>query len=420
MKGNVFQEDSAETVDMAREDTPTPISPVASQHRSSGWVIFWEKWFPAFKQVFPLIIAVYLTAFVVTCLSLLIAKPDFSPIVPDVSTLWVVWQRWDTGNFLHIVNFGYSNWGLTAFFPLYPLLIRGAMVVVPSPLIAALLISNLAAVVALVVLYQLVREDFDQERAQRVVLYLMFFPTAFFLLAAYNESLFLCLTLLSFYQMRRGQWLLAGLFGFFAALTRSAGLLLLLPFAYEYLRQRAFQWKKIRFSVLSLALIPAGLALFSLYCYWLFHDPLAFSHAQALWQRSFRPPWFGIQRALGHIISGKGLLSYLSLRNAIDLIPDLWGLVLFVLGIVGPWRFRSEHWAYLIYGVALFLFFQLFPELYVDQLLSMARFMLELFPIFIILSALGKYRIVNYSYLMVGSASGAALLLMFLMGRWIV
>jgi 4-amino-4-deoxy-L-arabinose transferase-like glycosyltransferase len=57
----------------------------------------------------------------------------------------------------------------------------------------------------LMVPYQLVREDFGSEIAERAVLYLAIFPTAFFFAAAYNESLFLCLALLSFYYMRHGQ-----------------------------------------------------------------------------------------------------------------------------------------------------------------------------------------------------------------------
>jgi Gpi18-like mannosyltransferase len=66
-------------------------------------------------------------------------------------------------------------------------------------------ISNVAGLVMLMVLYQLVREDFGSEIAERAVLYLAIFPTAFFFAAAYNESLFLCLALLSFYYMRHGQ-----------------------------------------------------------------------------------------------------------------------------------------------------------------------------------------------------------------------
>src|SRR5437899_10543020 len=101
-----------------------------------------------------------------------------------------------------------------------------------DPLIASMCISNIAFLVLLVVFYQLVKEDFDQERAERAILYLAVFPTAFFLAAGYTDALFLALALSCFYNMRRGHWWLAGLFGFFASLTRSAGVFLLVPFAY--------------------------------------------------------------------------------------------------------------------------------------------------------------------------------------------
>jgi Gpi18-like mannosyltransferase len=156
----------------------------------------------------------------------------------------------------------------TAFFPLYPLLMRALMIATHNnALIAGLLISDISGFVALLMLYQLVREDFDQERARLTVLYLAIFPTAFFLMAAYNEALFLCLSLLSFYYIRHRRWWLAGLFGFCASLTRSAGLFLLVPFAYEYLRQCQFQPARIRWDVISGVLIPVGIAVFAVYCY---------------------------------------------------------------------------------------------------------------------------------------------------------
>src|SRR5260370_18121499 len=67
---------------------------------------------------------------------------------------------------------------------------------------------------------------------RRLLLYLCIFPTAFFFFAAYNESLFLLFTASSFLAMRRQQWWLAGILGLFAALTRSAGIFLVIPYLY--------------------------------------------------------------------------------------------------------------------------------------------------------------------------------------------
>ncbi|MBV9230034.1 MAG: glycosyltransferase family 39 protein, partial [Chloroflexi bacterium] len=191
-----------------------------------------SKWYSALKGILPTYIATHVAFFITSCLSILFLHRDFDWQSDPLHRIWQSWFRWDTGHFSHIANDGYTDAWRTAFFPLHPLLIRALKPLIHNPYIGGIVVSNVALLVLSVVLYQLVREDFDQERADRTVLYLSVFPTAFFLVSGYNESLFLCLVLLSFYQMRHGQWWLAGLFGFFASLTRSAGLLLLLPFCY--------------------------------------------------------------------------------------------------------------------------------------------------------------------------------------------
>src|SRR5437763_4027888 len=212
----------------------------AAQQEKKAVRSTWPAWFNAFKQVLPVYILLHLAFLILTYLSALFIIGNFSPRTLRISTLWLAWFRWDSGHFTAIASNGYDAAWRTAFFPLFPLLERGVAFLTHDPFIAGLIISNLAGLAMLVVLYRLVEEDFDGERAYRTVLYLSVFPTAFFFAAAYNESLFLFFALLSFYYMRRGSWWLAGLCGFLASLTRSAGLFLLLPFLYEYLRQHHF------------------------------------------------------------------------------------------------------------------------------------------------------------------------------------
>src|SRR5437763_14639482 len=243
----------------------------------------WPAWFNAFKQILPIYLSLHLAFLILTYLSALFVIGNFSTKTLRISTLWLAWFRWDSGHFTFIANNGYDAAWRTAFFPLFPLLERGGVFFTHDPFIAGLIISNLAGLGMLVVLYRLVQEDFDAERAFRTVLYFSVFPTAFFFAAAYNESLFLCLTLFSFYYMRQGHWWLAGLFGFLDRLTRSAGIVLFLPFCYEYLRQHHFSIKKARFTAISSLAIPSGLPIFALYCYYNFHDQLSFSHTQEIW-----------------------------------------------------------------------------------------------------------------------------------------
>ncbi len=384
------------------------------------------KWFNAFKNVLPIYISIHLAFFVITCLTALFVIPDFSWKALPIDTLWQSWYRWDSVHFSYLATHGYTDWWRTAFFPLFPLLERYLAVLTGDPFIAGLIISNVAGLGMLVVLYRLVEEDFDSERAYRTALYLSVFPTAFFFAAAYTESLFLLFALLGFYYMRQGNWWLAGACGFFATLTRSTGLLLLVPFCYEYLHQHQFKLRTLRFDVFGGAIIVAGLGLFMLYCYHRFHSFFPFSKAEHfMWSRDPQSPLFLIKNVIAGIAQSNGILSFHALRNIIDASQILLILALIILSVVGPWRFPRSLWVYAIYGIVLFVVLQINPvEINPIRgpfpLQSFPRYMLEVFPAFIVLAALGKYRTVHLSYLMVSGVVLFVLLSLFLTGHWVV
>jgi hypothetical protein len=269
------------------------------------------------------------------------------------------------------------------------------------------------------VLYRLLQEDFDAEHATRALLYFTVFPTAFFLAAAYNEALFLCFVLLSFYQMRHGRWWLASLFGFMAALTRSSGLVLLIPYCYEYLCQHNFRLRSIRFDVVSCLLIPLAAVLFALFCFVRFHDLLAFSHAQQAWGRVLRVPGFGLAVAV-KIILREPPLSFSSIHNMLDLCAGLGMLGLVVLGFVGPWKFSRNLLSYAFYAASMYFFLTLFPSVDGYPLQSLSRQIIELFPAFIILAAFGRRSQFNLYYFVITGGIAGFMLLQFLTGRWIV
>src|SRR2546421_11824304 len=384
------------------------------------------KWFNAFKNVLPIYISIHLAFFVITCLAVLFIIPDFSWKALPIDTLWQSWNRWDSLHYTYLATHGYTDWWRTVFFPLFPLLERYLALITGDPFIAGLIISNVAGLGMLVVLYRLVEEDFDSERAYRTALYLSVFPAAFFFAAAYAEALFLLLALLSFYYMRQGSWWLAGVFGFFSLLTRSTGLLLLSPFCYEYLRQHQFKLRTIRFDVFGGALIGTGLGLFMLYCYHRFHSFFPFVRAEHfMWSRDPQSPWFLIKNVIAGIAQSNGFLSFHALRNIIDAGQILLILVLLILSIIGPWRFPRTLWVYTLYAVVLFVVLQLNPVKVNPirgpfPLQSFPRYMLEVFPAFIVLAGLGKYRIIHLSYLMVSGVVLFVLLSLFLTGHWVV
>jgi Gpi18-like mannosyltransferase len=410
------------TLDVAPSTAIGSMDEAAAAHRETKASLSeWPKWFNAIKQILPIYISLHLAFLFLTYLSVLFIVKNFSNSTLHISTLWRAWYRWDTGQITAIATNGYTDAWRTAFFPLFPLLERGGAFLTRDPFIAGLIISNLAGLGMLVVLYRLVQEEFDAERAFRTVLYLSVFPTAFFFVAAYNESLFLLLTLLSFYQMRHGNWWLASLFGLLASLTRSAGIVLFLPFCYEYLRQHQFTIKKIRFALVSSLGIPAGIGIFALYCYYKFHDPLAFSQAQAHWARHLHAPWTGLINSFLVILNGH-VLSFDSIHNVIDLSASLFILGLVVLCFVGPWKFPRAYRVYVLYAVLIYIYSVIFPLDVTSNtpLAAFSRYMLEVFPAFIVLAAIGKKQWVNLYYLVLSVSILSFMLLQFLIGRWII
>lgn len=152
------------------------------------------------------------------------------------------WGNWDGGHYLDISQKGYTTIQ-TVFFPLYSLIIKLVTLIGISPLWAGLLISHLATIFALFFLYKLVLLDYDNETAQKATLLLLAFPTSFYLVAVYNESLFLALTIASFYYSRTKNIILASLFAGLASVTRPIGIAVIIAISAEYLIVKSPQFK---------------------------------------------------------------------------------------------------------------------------------------------------------------------------------
>src|SRR5665213_2518691 len=185
----------------------------------------------------------------------------------STNPLLAVWRRWDAEHYLYIAKFGYSGTE-AAFFPLYPLLLRIAAALTGSQLSAGLIISNAASFLAMLYLYKLIEHEYNRHVAQRATFYVSIFPTAIFFSAVYSESLFLFLTVASFYYVRERRWVLAGAFGFLAALTRSEGVLLAAPLFIEWViaakeggREFFRYWvDDVVKPLIGMTLVPLGLA----------------------------------------------------------------------------------------------------------------------------------------------------------------
>ena len=150
------------------------------------------------------------------------------------------WAHWDGVWFVRIAADGYgAHPDSQAFFPLYPLLVRAASVLTGDLVVAGVLVSLGCYALAMILLYRLVRDDFDERAALWSVVFISVFPTALVFQAVYSESLFLFLALASFVSARNGRFGRAGLLGGLASMTRLTGWCLALPLAWEaYVRWR--------------------------------------------------------------------------------------------------------------------------------------------------------------------------------------
>ncbi len=145
-----------------------------------------------------------------------------------------VWQRWDACWYAKIATYGYeSGSNAVAFFPLLPALMNLGGRIIGSVTVAGLLIGLAATIVGLAVVHRLVALDLGRAVADRTILYLLVFPSGFFLFAPFSEALFLATTASAFYGARTRRWGLALVAGTLAGLARTPGVLLALPLAWE-------------------------------------------------------------------------------------------------------------------------------------------------------------------------------------------
>jgi len=319
-----------------------------------------------------------------------------------------VWGRWDTAYYLGIARDGYPPDGGSsiAFFPGYPALVRavasvtGAHPTTPAIYVAALVVSNAAAVAALVLLHRLARDLLDDpNRAGRAVLYLLAFPTGLFLSCAYSESLFLLLGVATFRFGVRRRWALAGATGFLLALTRPVGVLFLVPLAWMYLETAEFDVRRLRPDVAWLALIPAGLALYGLYCWRLTGDALAVFHVQSQWGRSLSWPW----TTLAHPRGFHGYMTRIDAAAALlSVALAAWGLFAF--------RTRS---------VGILLLLLVAPTLTSGTLMSGTRFLAVAFPVPLLLAKLGRHPLFDRAYLFIAVALQALFMAAWSQFNWL-
>lgn len=195
-------------------------------------------------------------------------------------------SNFDGAHYLLIAKGGYGQFQ-QAFFPLYPLLINIFSKLFSNLLITGLLISWVTLFFGLIFFKKLSAPLLDQQKSFWVILFLLSFPTAFFYLTVYPESLFLFFSSACLYFIYRKNYTAAAIFAVLSSLTKIQGIFLIIPFIFSVLEISGFSFQKIvkqmriNYKKIIFAISPIfGLALYSNYLQVNYGDPLYFYHSQ--------------------------------------------------------------------------------------------------------------------------------------------
>jgi hypothetical protein len=368
-------------------------------------------------------------------LAYLVPTSSFQRVTLDVpSGSMNIWSHWDGEHYVTLAMGGYLHPPdnvSPAFFPMYPLLLRSFAELFGGPIskealsVWAPLISLLFLPFALYFIYHIALEVRDESVARGTVLILAFFPTTFFLNAAYTESLFLALSAGSVWAMRvRKDLLLACVLAGFAAATRNVGIFLVVPLMYEWIKDvERFRWRGVY-----LLLAPGGLFVYMVYLWVRFGDPLLFYTAQESWGRHATGPLDTASRAWGAAVEGASRLldpdlwAHPPLSNAANQLAgasNFFNLGFFVFAMVvllaGS---RYLPLSLTVYGLLLVAPAALFgtPG---SPLMGTPRYVLVAFPVFIVLALLFKNRVLLGGWLVVSTLVSLVLCGLFVSWRFV-
>jgi hypothetical protein len=312
------------------------------------------------------------------------------------------WFRFDGGWYRYIADNGYffddvSRQSPVAFFPAYPLAMRGVSVVLRDTVLSGILLTLACGLGATVLFYGWVRDKFDEPTARIAVLALLLYPYAWFLFGAvYGDALFLVAAIGAFVLLERDHPVLAGLAGAVATATRPVGLAVVVGLVVLTLARRGGLrgWRDLRPRDAGVLLSLGGIGAWALYLWVRFGDPILFSRIQGApgWDQGegvrtwLKVPFFDRLPHLPFWLSDSWSGS--NTHNAQPWTESVYslGLILQALALVGavvlvPLVVRRLGWGYGAYTLTLLLI----PLVGTKDFQGVGRYVVAAFPCFAVL-----------------------------------
>lgn len=297
--------------------------------------------------------------------------------------------RWDSGWYVTIALEGYT-WNSTepdrqqrvAFYPGYPLLLRGVRAVA-EPVLGATglreavgdspgvrlenlgaLVSVLLFIAALRMLWHLARSALGESRAWVAVLLAVCWPFSYFFSVPYTEGLYFFGLTGSFYYLSTGRLALAAACGLTVGLTKQMGFLVCLPLILNVVQQARARQVRPGHAALMTALAPAvGATLHWGFLWRTFGDPFVWVTAQQAWEPVHRMArWQSVS----------------SFSEYIDRYPfDAINLTAAIVAAIFVWRNGRWSWSYVVLGML-----ALATPLYMD-VVPLGRMTAPVFPMYL-------------------------------------
>ncbi|MBI2410563.1 MAG: hypothetical protein HYV32_01525 [Candidatus Kerfeldbacteria bacterium] len=156
-----------------------------------------------------------------------LAQPD------ELRSLLSAFTTWDAQHYIFLAQHWYAPAQQSnAFYPLFPLLIRMITFIFPHVALNGIVLANLFSCVAVVLFYFFVRKIYGEKTAFRATVLLMTFPMTYYFSLPYVESLFLTCILFTFigiYTHRLGFIICAALL---LPLAKPQGIIAAIPILY--------------------------------------------------------------------------------------------------------------------------------------------------------------------------------------------
>ncbi len=312
-----------------------------------------------------------------------------TPPGPEQGVLGYVlggWYAYDSGWYQYIVENGYfyrpGEQSAVAFFPLYPLAVRGLHALVPDVRHAGILVTLLCGPLSVMLFLSWARTRVDADTAFQAALLFALYPFTFFLYGVmYSDALFILMVVGAFCLLEKGHLGTAVLLGALATAARPvapAVVVGLLVRRLEWKRERGERWTAVD----ALPVLSAlGFVAYMAYLQWSFHEPLAFVKVQSAWGQV--PGW----RSWLKVSFFKTLMSPQSTTDYVVFICLHAALSVGALALLWP-TLKRLGWGY---GAFCAVMVGL-PTVSTKDFMGMGRYLLSAFPLFLTLAVLLRER----------------------------